>query len=423
MDSITVTRLPVAVTGLVAQAGKEQVTLSWDAVAGAISYNLYWATSKDVSPSKGTKIAAVSSPFTHTGLSNDASHYYTVTAVIGEFEGLPSNVAWATPGWTTEVVAETQAATENRDTSIAADSTGAAHIHYSFDERIGTTTVRDFHYYATNSLGPWSPELLAQPSSVSTAIALDSGDNVHVGYMSFGLKHAVRTTGTWSIEAVDSTGDCEASLALDSVGKVHFAYLSSAAGGTLRYATNASGSWVYSDIETLANKGCGPLKTVSVGVDAAGASHIAYGGASPNYGLRYATNRGGTWTVATLDSSVVEQVSLAVDLNSKVHIAFSNNLFQIKYAQDTTGAWVIETFGGSQPALALDAAGKAHVTYRGSNGLTYSTNAGGSWRNIFVDDANVRFANTTNTAIALDPAGKAHISYLHGLEVKYATNK
>lgn len=60
--------------------GSTTVTLSWNNVAAASSYNLYWSTQPDLTRNSGTRIAAVQSPFTHTGRTNGTTYYYIVTA-------------------------------------------------------------------------------------------------------------------------------------------------------------------------------------------------------------------------------------------------------------------------------------------------------------------------------------------------------
>jgi hypothetical protein len=428
IDSITLTRLPSLVTGLAAAADKGQVTLSWNPVAGATSYNLYWVTSRNVPPANGTKISGLSSPFTHTGLSDDTPHYYTVTAVIAGVEGSASAIAWATPGWRTETVAATSPTTFTRTISIAADSVGNAHIHYSFDVNT-PTTITNGNYYATNASGPWAPLQIDQPLWVSSSIAVDTGGLVHVAYLDFtSLKHAIYIAGSWVSEAVDAQGMCDVSLALDAADKAHIAHSMEAVGGkSVRYVTNASGSWIPNDIETFNHGGCYPPRKVSVGVDANGAAHVAYAGDSPNYGLKYATNLGGTWTVSTLDTGVINQVSVGVDTNGKAHIAYANNHGQLKYAQNASGAWVVETLAGrNHPSLAIDAAGKVHLSYIGTGAeLHYATNSAGNWRVVPIDVSQLDFLDSgaTDTAIALDPEGKVHIGYVRGGNIRYATNK
>lgn len=82
---------------LKATSGDAQVLVTWEAVNGATGYHLYWATSAGVTPATGTKIANVTSPYTHANLSNGTSYYYVVTAVLAGGESLPSSISSATP--------------------------------------------------------------------------------------------------------------------------------------------------------------------------------------------------------------------------------------------------------------------------------------------------------------------------------------
>ena len=89
---------PDVPTGLSARSDASgEVTLDWNAVPGATSYNLYWATSAGVTKQTGTGILDVSRPHTHTGLSNGTSHFYIVTAVAGAAESMESTEASAMP--------------------------------------------------------------------------------------------------------------------------------------------------------------------------------------------------------------------------------------------------------------------------------------------------------------------------------------
>jgi lysophospholipase L1-like esterase len=83
--SATPTRgnIPLAPTGVAATAGNYQATISWNAVGGAMTYNIYWSTTSDISSQKRTKIEGVTSPYLHSGLSEETTYYYVVTAVNG----------------------------------------------------------------------------------------------------------------------------------------------------------------------------------------------------------------------------------------------------------------------------------------------------------------------------------------------------
>jgi fibronectin type 3 domain-containing protein len=73
--------VPAAPTGVVAVGGTKVVTISWNAVSGATSYNVYWSTTPGVTVATGTKIAGVTSPFPHTGRADGTAYFYVVTAV------------------------------------------------------------------------------------------------------------------------------------------------------------------------------------------------------------------------------------------------------------------------------------------------------------------------------------------------------
>jgi len=68
-------------TGVSATGGNRTVTVTWGAVSGATSYNLYWSTTSGVTKATGTKIPGVTSPYAHTALTNGSDYYYIVTAV------------------------------------------------------------------------------------------------------------------------------------------------------------------------------------------------------------------------------------------------------------------------------------------------------------------------------------------------------
>ncbi|HEY6837296.1 MAG TPA: fibronectin type III domain-containing protein [Geobacteraceae bacterium] len=82
--------VPAAPMGVMATGGTKQVTVSWQAVSGAASYNIYWATTSGVTPANGTKIAGATSPAVQIGLADSTTYYYVVTAVNTAGESAPS---------------------------------------------------------------------------------------------------------------------------------------------------------------------------------------------------------------------------------------------------------------------------------------------------------------------------------------------
>jgi hypothetical protein len=87
----------------VTEVTSESVTLRWDPVENAESYYLYYASEPiaDVENihayQEGDWLADVTSPYTVTGLTNNITYYFLVTAVVEGAESLPGYSVNATP--------------------------------------------------------------------------------------------------------------------------------------------------------------------------------------------------------------------------------------------------------------------------------------------------------------------------------------
>lgn len=86
--------------------GNATVTLSWNSVSGATSYNVYYATEgkilyKNISAfQNGTSLQNASSPYVINSLTNNTTYYFVVTAVMGSTESAQSAEVSATPSAT-----------------------------------------------------------------------------------------------------------------------------------------------------------------------------------------------------------------------------------------------------------------------------------------------------------------------------------
>ena len=88
-------KLLAAPKGLVATAGNGELTVSWENVAEATGYNLYYSTSPWMAPSQ--KIENVSSPYLLTGLENGTAYYISTTSLDQFGESAFSPTASGTP--------------------------------------------------------------------------------------------------------------------------------------------------------------------------------------------------------------------------------------------------------------------------------------------------------------------------------------
>lgn len=88
--SVVPSATPAPPPGFGVVSGNGQATASWNASAGAASYNLYWSTAPGVTTSTGTKVAGVASPYVQAGLTNGTRYYFILTAENASGESAPT---------------------------------------------------------------------------------------------------------------------------------------------------------------------------------------------------------------------------------------------------------------------------------------------------------------------------------------------
>lgn len=138
--------VPAAPGNVTAAGGNKQATISWAAVSGATSYNLYYATTTGITVATGTKIAGVTSPYIQTGLSAGTTYYYIVTAVNSVGESAPStqvNAATNAPPPSVPLAPGGVTATGGaKQVTISwASSSGATSYNIYWSRTAGVTTV------------------------------------------------------------------------------------------------------------------------------------------------------------------------------------------------------------------------------------------------------------------------------------------
>ena len=91
------TNAPNAPAGVSATVGSGTVTLSWQGVSSAQSYNIYYRDTPGVTKQNGISVGNVQPPETISDLVNGTPYYFVVTAVNQAGEGNPSSEIDATP--------------------------------------------------------------------------------------------------------------------------------------------------------------------------------------------------------------------------------------------------------------------------------------------------------------------------------------
>ena len=86
-----------APTGVKAVAGNAQIGLSWTAVSGASSYNVYRAATAGAESATPIKTGVTATSYTDTGLTNGTKYYYKIAAVNGGGISVLSSEVSATP--------------------------------------------------------------------------------------------------------------------------------------------------------------------------------------------------------------------------------------------------------------------------------------------------------------------------------------
>ena len=72
------------------QEAEKPVTLAWENVPGATSYNLYWRNQAGVTKQNGKKISNVKNPYKITGWKTGMTYYFVITAVNKDGESQES---------------------------------------------------------------------------------------------------------------------------------------------------------------------------------------------------------------------------------------------------------------------------------------------------------------------------------------------
>lgn len=242
--------------------------------------------------------------------------------------------------------------------SIKVDPFGKVHIsYYDIVNRSLKYATNANGLWSVDAIDSVSPD-----TGQSTSLVLDSYRNVHIAYYDSehgSLRYATNAFGLWTASTIDQDGNAgwASSLAIgESVDRdrLHVVYPNN--DGILKYATKTpNGVWSTISIDSIGSSTelTGTLleRMVSIDVDADGYVHVAYYDIA-DMDLKYATNATGSWITTTVDSvgDIGKENSIVTFLNGNQRVVLifylDDDNGKLKYALNTAGGsgeWVTHT--------------------------------------------------------------------------------
>lgn len=179
---------PASPGGIVASGGDSLVTVSWDTVTGATSYNIYYGTSAGVTIANGTQVANVTSPQVVNGLINGTTYHFVVTAVNASGESGVSSEKSATPSATPQP--------PGNPTGLKLTSPSAGQVSVTWNAVTGATSYNVYYLLAASQ--PTNAQVLAgaEQSSSSASLTLSGLTSGSTYYVLVTAVNAAGESGT-----------------------------------------------------------------------------------------------------------------------------------------------------------------------------------------------------------------------------------
>ncbi len=315
-------------------------------------------------------------------------------------------------------------------TSLAVGTGGNPHISYYDSTNYSLK-------YASKTGTEWSITIIDASAYVGqfTSIALSTNNYAYISYYNTtagDLSCAYFNGTAWQYGVIVSTSETvgrHTSIAIDVNGYAHISYFSDT-NNSLCYVRQSSvtAGWdtpveIHDDVSDTIGR------YNSIAVDTNCYVHISY---QNHKSLSYATNKSGVWVKTDIDTSDTTggSTSIQLDEDGDPHISYYRTISSIalKYASYNGASWtkeqVIDKTGSDKgTSLILDTTGYAYISFYDQDGedLYYAHNKSGSWAYMVIDSTDHvgRYSG-----IALSTSGSPLISYydLTGERLKFAYN-
>ena len=320
-----------------------------------------------------------------------------------------------------------------KDAEIAVDALDNVYIHNQGLSESGRVW--------TNSSGTWAYTDIGITRSTVAALNVDANNVPHIIFENGAdLKYAYLELGTWVSSSIEAGRVyIDPHLVIDGNGKAHVSYY---ADKEVMYASNASGTWqtelLNNDTDTYANQNQDGLLT-AIKLDFNDKVHIAYVTYGPNWEFRYATNRSGRWEDSLVDT-VREpgtqnnpNIDMEIDVGGNIHLIYQGGWdYALKHATNQSGEWVLDYIlsegwrNTNYYVLAIDSQGYLHVAYingrfSGGGTMYYDNNIDSKWE---FSPVVSRRASDASLDMKLDSINQVHIVYNDSPgKSRYLTNR
>jgi hypothetical protein len=275
----------------------------------------------------------------------------------------------------------------------------------------------------TLGIAAWNIETLG--SGASPVMVLDAANQPHVSYRdASGIMLAVKAGGAWQQSRVDDQAGFfgDADVQVDRNGANRLSYFDGNA-NLLKAASDATGAWITEAIDSGGNVN-------ALALDGLGNGHILYN-IHQDGTIRYATNSSGAWVSQRLigfSSGTVYDADILVDSLGTRHAIFvigdpqDCSIYYLSNPGDGWSEQVIALGSNCGAALAMDASRIPHIAYSTKFGLVHTWLGAGVWQSEQLDS--FTWIGGDRVGLAIDGADHLHIAYRDSNDdLKYATNR
>lgn len=364
---------------VLATPGDGQVDMQWDQILGATGYNLYRALEPGVTKENyasllgGTKTTVFTNSTAVTGLANNRTHYFVVTALEGLTEGGNSREARATPFGAMWQAASGAPAVAFR--AVAADPTDAAKAYAGHANGV--------YVSADGGLTWTSPTGDVVGKNVGAVAAY--GPTVYAASTGDDLLRSTDSGGTWSVRAssTSAVGESNKSLAIDPAapGTVYAGnfQLSSITPGDSYVIKTVNGGDTWSHLPEAPGFG-NEIRAYAIAIAPSG---TVYAGGTGTPNLVKSDTGGASWTDAGLPvPNYVYAIAVHPTTGGVVYAGTINN--GVYRSTDAGASWTQKNVGLPDGPVRVNALvfdpDNPDLLYAGTDsGIYYTPDAGEHW--------------------------------------------